>query len=197
MATQHAGIKRLRSPLQGWIVDGFHFIAADVRHYCLTHAHSDHTCGLYASFDAGIIYCSKVTARVIRGTIGVHAKVIHELDLHESIEVEGVRLTTVDAGHCPGAVMFLFEHLATGHVALHTGDCRASAGVRRALLDELRTERAWRKGLRRMLTRAGEPAGHETREMTETRVKRESSEDGRGGEGGTGRQEIGRGKGVE
>ena len=40
--------------------------------------------------------------------------------------------------------MFLFEHLASGHVALHTGDCRASASVREAVLGELRASRPHR-----------------------------------------------------
>ena len=78
MATQHASIKRLRAPLSRFIVDGFNFCEPDVRHYFLTHAHSDHTTGLTASFDIGEIYCSALTGRVLRATIGVKAKLIQD-----------------------------------------------------------------------------------------------------------------------
>ena len=117
MATQHASIKRLRAPLSRFIVDGFNFCEPDVRHYFLTHAHSDHTTGLTASFDIGEIYCSALTGRMLRATIGVKAKLIHTIEVGESIEVEGARVTALDAGHCPGALMFLFE--AEDHRALH------------------------------------------------------------------------------
>ena len=127
MATQHASIKRLRAPLSRFIVDGFNFCEPDVRHYFLTHAHSDHTTGLTASFDIGEIYCSALTGRMLRATIGVKAKLIHTIEVGESIEVEGARVTALNAGHCPGALMFLFE--AEDHRALHTGDCRASPDV--------------------------------------------------------------------
>jgi DNA cross-link repair 1A protein len=127
MATQHSCIKRLRAPLSRFIVDGFNFCEPDVRHYFLTHSHADHTTGLTASFDLGEVYCSALTARMLRATIGVKAKLIHTIEVGESIEVEGARVTALDAGHCPGALMFLFE--AEGHRALHTGDCRASPDV--------------------------------------------------------------------
>ena len=44
--------------------------------------------------------------------------------LHSPAEVAGVTVTFVDAHHCPGAVMILFE--APGKLPLlHTGDCRS------------------------------------------------------------------------
>ena len=54
MATQHADVKRLRAPFDGFVVDGFNFTKTfpGVRHWLLTHAHSDHTCGLSGGFDA-------------------------------------------------------------------------------------------------------------------------------------------------
>ena len=148
MATQHASLKRLRPPLSGFIVDGFNFCEADVRHYLLTHAHSDHTCGLHASFDLGTVYCSSVTARVLRATIGLPEKRITTIDVGQSIEVEGVQITALDAGHCPGSLMFLLEHLATGHTALHTGDMRASQPIREAVCAAL-----LRRGLLRLCHR--------------------------------------------
>ena len=45
--------------------------------------------------------------------------------LHSPVEVAGVTVTFVDAHHCPGAVMILFE--APGKLPLlHTGDCRSA-----------------------------------------------------------------------
>ena len=137
MATQHAALKRLASPLDKFIVDGFNFCEPSIRHYFLTHAHSDHTTGLHASFDLGTIYCSSITARVLRATLGLKQKLLCTVDAGEAIEVEGITVVGIDAGHCPGALMFLFFDPATGHRALHTGDCRASERVRHATLDAL------------------------------------------------------------
>ena len=129
MATQHAGLKRLAAPLDAFIVDGFNFCEPDVRHYLLTHAHSDHTCGLHGSFDLGTIYCSALTARVLRAQLGVKQKLLCTLEPGDTIEVEGVDIIALDAGHCPGSLMFLLVHRASGHRALHTGDCRASPPI--------------------------------------------------------------------
>ena len=67
MATQHADVKRLRAPFDGFVVDGFNFTKTfpGCRHWLLTHAHSDHTCGLSGGFDAGTIYCSEITKRLV------------------------------------------------------------------------------------------------------------------------------------
>ena len=129
MATQNRSIKRLAPPLDAFIVDGFHFCEPDVHHYFLTHAHSDHTCGLHGSFDLGTIYCSGITARVLRAQLGVKQKLLHTLEPGEKVEINGVVVTALDAGHCPGSLMFLFVHTESGHRALHTGDCRASPPI--------------------------------------------------------------------
>ena len=129
MATQHAALKRLEAPFDKFIVDGFNFVEPDVRHYFLTHAHSDHTCGLHSSFDLGTIYCSELTARVLRATLGTRQKLLCTIEVGQTVEVEGINVTALDAGHCPGSLMFLFTHLATGRSALHTGDCRASPDI--------------------------------------------------------------------
>ena len=129
MATQHAAVKRLAPPLGAFIVDGFNFCEPDVRHYFLTHAHSDHTCGLHATFDLGIIYCSALTARVLRATLGIPQKLLHTIEPGDTVDIDGVDVTALDAGHCPGSLMFLFVHKESGHRALHTGDCRASPSI--------------------------------------------------------------------
>ena len=134
MATQHASLKRLAAPLDKFIVDGFNFCEPSIRHYFLTHAHSDHTTGLHGSFDNGTIYCSSITARILRATLGIKQKVMQTIDPGETIIVESVTVTAIDAGHCPGSLMLLFRDESTGYTALHTGDCRASDSVRAATL---------------------------------------------------------------
>jgi len=50
----------------------------------------------------------------------------------ESIYVEELKttLTALDAGHCPGSLLFLLDHKPSGACVLHTGDMRASERVR-------------------------------------------------------------------
>ena len=130
MATQHGELKRLRAPLSAFIVDGFNFRTPSVRHYLLTHAHSDHTCGLSSPFELGVIYCSALTGRFLCARLGkCLSEVMVTIEVGESIHVDGVRITALDAGHCPGSLMFLLEHVASGYRALHTGDCRAAPEI--------------------------------------------------------------------
>ena len=90
---------------------------------------SDHTCGLRRDF-AGTIYTGEVTADLLvhdfRLRTGPGACRLARLRLNEPVTVDGVRVTAVDANHCPGAVMLLFEVPRPGgtHNILHTGDCR-------------------------------------------------------------------------
>ena len=136
MATQHAGVKLLEAPFEGFVVDGFNFTKSfpDVRHWLLTHAHSDHTCGLRAGFDSGTIYCSSITkalvCREFSERLGERCVVVDPGD-RIFIGERRAHVTAIDAGHCPGAVLFLLEH-ECGALALHTGDMRASDAVRAA-----------------------------------------------------------------
>ncbi|DBA87437.1 TPA: hypothetical protein ACH3X1_004479 [Trebouxia sp. C0004] len=98
------------------------------KHWFLTHFHADHYGGLGPRFKQGVIYCSPITARLVHQRLKVPMGRLHILPLHSPIQVAGITVTFVDAHHCPGAVMILFE--APGRLPLlHTGDCRCHAGM--------------------------------------------------------------------
>ncbi|CAK1590265.1 unnamed protein product [Parnassius mnemosyne] len=96
----------------------------NVNNYFLTHFHSDHYSGLKKSFNK-LLFCTKITADLCTSRLGVNPKYIHLINLDETITVDGVEVTAIDANHCPGAVMLVFT-LPNGKTFLHTGDFRAS-----------------------------------------------------------------------
>ncbi|GIL47378.1 hypothetical protein Vafri_4210 [Volvox africanus] len=107
MASQVERIKWV--PGTDFLVDGFAFKNTRCSHYFLTHFHSDHTVGLNKSFNGGVIYCSHITARLLVHDMGIRPQLVKPLALGTAVIVEGVRVTPLDANHCPGSVMFLFE----------------------------------------------------------------------------------------
>ncbi|KXJ71870.1 hypothetical protein RP20_CCG019455 [Aedes albopictus] len=109
-------------------VDAFRYGDIEgVSHYFLTHFHADHYIGLKRSFDKPLIM-SPITSRLVKAFINVQEEFYRLVDLHETITIDDVRITALDANHCPGAVMFLFQ-LPTGTNILHTGDFRASSDM--------------------------------------------------------------------
>lgn len=101
--------------------------------YVLTHFHSDHYGGLSKRWDHGPIYCSASTARLVRRRLGVADAWLRPLPMNTRTSIpdtDGVEVTLIDANHCPGACLFLFEGPSTsvhGRAAryLHCGDFRA------------------------------------------------------------------------
>ncbi|KAL6857117.1 hypothetical protein ACP4OV_018499 [Aristida adscensionis] len=99
------------------------------RHRFLTHAHRDHLAGVATTaIDSSPIYASRLTALLARRIAPPLARAAFvELDpgappLRVPDPDGDFTVAALDANHCPGAVMFLFEG-AFGTV-LHTGDCR-------------------------------------------------------------------------
>jgi DNA cross-link repair 1A protein len=77
---------------------------------CLTcfHPLADYQ-GLTRGFRHGKVYCSLITARLVNMRIGLSWDQLHVLPLNERVNVDGVYVTAIDANHCPGSVIILFE----------------------------------------------------------------------------------------
>ncbi|KAK4507450.1 hypothetical protein PRZ48_001185 [Zasmidium cellare] len=118
-------------------VDAFRYGAVQgCKAYFLSHFHSDHYIGLTASWSHGPIYCSKVTANLVKQQLRVDPKYVIPLEFEETIEVpgtKGVKVTMISANHCPGSSLYLFEKVVgkkqNGEPRLqrilHCGDFRA------------------------------------------------------------------------
>ncbi len=116
-------------------VDAFRYGAvADCKAYFLSHFHSDHYIGLTSSWCHGPIYCSHVTANLVRRQLRVDPKWVVDLDFDKKVEVpgtQGVDVTMIPANHCPGSSLFLFEKVVGKGKSpkvqrvLHCGDFRA------------------------------------------------------------------------
>ncbi|WWD04187.1 hypothetical protein V865_002254 [Kwoniella europaea PYCC6329] len=103
-------------------VDAFRYGAIPkVTAYLLTHAHSDHYTNLSKSWTHGPIYCSETTANLIVHMLGVEPKWVHGLPDNIPFEMPntgGVTVTPMEANHCPGSSIFLFE----GPQTVNAGD---------------------------------------------------------------------------
>nr|ODN80302.1 DNA cross-link repair 1A protein [Cryptococcus depauperatus CBS 7841] len=89
--------------------------------YLLTHAHSDHYTNLSKSWNNGRIYCSQTTANLIIHKLEVNPKWVHGLPNDVAFEMPhtgGVMVTPIEANHCPGSSIFLFE----GPQTVNAGD---------------------------------------------------------------------------
>jgi DNA cross-link repair 1A protein len=116
-------------------VDAFRYGAVQgCNAYFLSHFHSDHYVGLTSSWCHGPIYCSKVTANLVKQQLRVDPKYVVPLEFEGRFEVpgtQGVAVTMIPANHCPGSSLFLFEKaIGRGNNpkvqrVLHCGDFRA------------------------------------------------------------------------
>ncbi|KAK9156005.1 hypothetical protein Sjap_003485 [Stephania japonica] len=111
--------------------------------YFLTHLHSDHTKGLSSKWRRGPLFCSPITATLFPPKFpDFDLSLIRVLEAGTSRSLTLVSpssgseiafdVTVIDADHCPGAVMFLFEG-EFGRL-LYTGDFRWEGTRERALV---------------------------------------------------------------
>ena len=122
-------------------VDAFRYGAvAGCNAYFLSHFHSDHYIGLTSTWSHGKIYCSHITANLVRQQLRVDPKWVVDLEWEQNVEVagtDGVHVTMIPANHCPGSSLFLFEKILNPPTSapssakpgtqrvLHCGDFRA------------------------------------------------------------------------
>lgn len=102
--------------------------------HLLSHFHSDHTRGLGRRPGATPIIASPETATLAARLLRVPRERFRVLAPGESTRLDAplpLRVTALDANHCPGAVMFLVES-AAGRL-LYTGDFRFDDAMREAV----------------------------------------------------------------
>ncbi|KAG8508076.1 5' exonuclease Apollo [Galemys pyrenaicus] len=111
-----AAMNRLLIPHTPIAVDFWSLRRAGLaRLFFLSHMHSDHTVGLTSTW-ARPLYCSPITTYLLHRHLQVSKQWIRALEVGEShvlpldeIGQETMTVTLLDANHCPGSVMFLFE----------------------------------------------------------------------------------------
>ena len=98
------------------IIDGFK-IAPQLSKtfYFLSHFHSDHYTGLNERWDNGVIICSSITSALIKQELNVTKPEIMIINPGEELIIKikeiKIKINAMDANHCPGALLLLFEFL--------------------------------------------------------------------------------------
>jgi DNA cross-link repair 1B protein len=112
MADWH-GVQIIGTPV---VVDRWRDPPLDARVFFLSHFHTDHMDGLTDRWNRGRIHCTAITKRLIQRRFGFADALVTVIPLGEPTTVPldptghvSMTVTAVDANHCPGSAMFLFE----------------------------------------------------------------------------------------
>ncbi|KAF8113632.1 hypothetical protein N665_0047s0038 [Sinapis alba] len=123
-----------RIPKTNFIVDLFRFPTSSPDSsavaFFLSHFHSDHYSGLSSSWSRGIIFCSHITARLVKQILQVPSQFVFPLPMNQKVIIDGSEVVLIDANHCPGAVQFLFKTNDGSERYVHTGDFRFCHSMR-------------------------------------------------------------------
>ncbi|KAJ3050302.1 hypothetical protein HK097_008742 [Rhizophlyctis rosea] len=78
--------------------------------YFLSHFHADHYTGINKNWPSGAIHCSQITARLLISQLEVPPELVVALPLNQRIDLgNDCYVRFMDANHCPGAVVLLFD----------------------------------------------------------------------------------------
>ncbi|KAG2387916.1 hypothetical protein C9374_000766 [Naegleria lovaniensis] len=121
MASNDEDIKII--PGTEFVVDGFKY-KHKYSTFFLTHFHSDHYAGLIKTWSHGIIFCTIPTCNLVKKQFTIADKYLRPCEFNKTYEHKNVKFTFLDANHCPGSSLILFQVQKTGKAFLHTGDMR-------------------------------------------------------------------------
>lgn len=113
---------------EGIYVDRF---SKGAKYYFLSHYHSDHTALLKKKWKNEKIYLSDISYRIAVEVDRIPEQNLTVISDGETCLLEmknrTVKVTALDANHCPGALMFIFEF--DGKKVVYTGDFRLNKGI--------------------------------------------------------------------
>ncbi len=89
--------------------------------YFISHIHTDHLSGLNTTTK---LYCTEITATFLELKFKIPQRLLNIVKTTHIIKFkeQELQVTIIDAHHCPGSCMFLFEYNSIK--VLYTGDCR-------------------------------------------------------------------------
>ncbi|KAA6368441.1 MAG: hypothetical protein EZS28_036031 [Streblomastix strix] len=68
-----------------------------------------HYGGITVRWPYGLIYCTEVTRNLLVKHMHIHAELIVSLPMNTPCYIDNFKVTLIDANHCPGAAIFIFE----------------------------------------------------------------------------------------
>jgi hypothetical protein len=114
---------KIMPEMPGFAVDAFRYGRVEgIRGYFLTyfptlkcrlilrHFHSDHYGGMTANWSHGPIYCSSITGSLVLQQIKVAPEYVIKLPMHQTVNVEGVDVTLIEANqyfNCASALIIV------------------------------------------------------------------------------------------